>query len=1105
MKNYIKPVRILFYLSLLGFHILSFGQPVNLQFQDPIKDKDFNNKSGLSIAQDSLGFIWIGTNNGLYCNYGNKLVCYKNDPTDSTSIPGNYVKYLYVDNKGKLWITTDIGLCTYNRQFDNFERVSAKSVYPDSYYVEFSAVNQDHNDNLYIAIYGSIYLYHPDTKTLSPFFVQDSLTISNFVFDEDNNLWIAAINDGGLYFYNPSENKTEKFLYDGKNENSLSNNTIRDISLGKGSQLWIGTYGGGVTLLDTKTRKFKRYNASDSYSNFVVCTYLDNQNNFWVCDMSGLKWYDRESDKFHQMETPEAGPDVFKRYPAKIMQDKQGNYWTIYTPGGAGFWIRPKGIHRYNDDTSRFWHTINNNILTIAFDKHDNYWIGNGNDGIDVFDFKNNKHRVYHSNPNNKYSLGKGAVISIYKDNNDKMWIGTNLGGLQYYDEENDRFFTYLNDPNNPNSIANNDIRGIVEDKKGNFWIITHGKGLDYFNPGEQKFYHYTNANSGLSNDWDFQLLLDSDENLWVASAWGVSFLKNGEKKFKVYSWAANDTATVSNASINCLFEDSKKRIWIGTIDGLNRYNPQTNNIVRYHSNFESQNICSIEESRNGNLWISTLVGISEFNPETGKVIHNLNKYDGLPEEIFNTRASIKNNENVLFFGTYGGLVYFNPEELIFNNQIPDVYFTGFYIDNQKITKFGEGQLLPVNIIDNPKIELNYKQSSIGFEFSSTNYINVEKNRFKYRLKGIDADWVETTSGEANYNYLPPGNYSFTIITANNDNVWNTTGTSINIIINKPWWFSWWFISIDIILLVLLIIFILRLRTTKLIREKAELERQVQLRTKDLSETNAQLKIQKEQIEQQSLKIKEDAANLAKINAELSRANATKDKLFSIVAHDLINPFNAILGFSNELSENYHRWDESQRIQFLKYINDSSKKAFDLMQNLLHWARSQNGRIEFKPVYLNVAEIINNAIEEQSTLAQKKNIELINLLKNENLKAFCDGDMIHLILRNLLMNAIKFSNSNSKVIVDAIDNEKDMVQFSVKDFGIGMDPTLSSSIFDIGKMMESTSGTSGEKGVGLGISLCKDFITRHKGEIWVESAPGKGSTFFFTIPENDNL
>jgi signal transduction histidine kinase len=301
--------------------------------------------------------------------------------------------------------------------------------------------------------------------------------------------------------------------------------------------------------------------------------------------------------------------------------------------------------------------------------------------------------------------------------------------------------------------------------------------------------------------------------------------------------------------------------------------------------------------------------------------------------------------------------------------------------------------------------------------------------------------------------------------------------------------------------------------------EKAELEKQVKIRTQSLNDKNLVLEKQKEelnennillvkqkqQIEKQSEELSLVAENLAKINDELSHANETKDKLFSIIAHDLINPFNAILGFSNELTENYSKWEEYQRIKFLEYINESSNKAFDLMQNLLQWARSQNGRIEFDPENMNVSETITNAIKEVSTFAQKKSIQVESKLNDKNLSVSFDKIMINLILRNLLMNAIKFSNNNSKIQIDAILIEKGMVQFSVKDFGVGMDPDYATSIFSIDSKVEASVGTSGEKGVGLGLSLCKDFVTSNGGEIWVESKPGKGSTFFFTIPGENNL
>jgi ligand-binding sensor domain-containing protein/signal transduction histidine kinase len=1083
----------LLWLMMNIIYFTSFGNVLGLQYTNPIIDREFNSKTILSIAQDSTGFIWIGTNDGLFRYDGNKLTSYKSDPTDSTSLPANGIKKLFTDSSGTLWLATNFGLCKYNRCFDNFERISTASVLSDSVYLNLSSITQDNEKSIYFSGNGTIYKFQSDLKTVTLFLELDSVTISDFVFDENNNLWISTLENGGLFFYNPKENKTERFLHDENNRNSLSNNSIRDIVYEGDSKLWIGTYGGGVNLLDTKNRTFKRYTSADYYSNYIVSIYIDQQNNLWICDLNTVKWYDRTTDRFIKYENFQTSENNSKQNPAEIMQDQQGNYWTIYQPGGVGFSFKSQGINFYNDNPSNFFHTINNNTSVVAFDKNGNLWIGSGNDGIDIFDWKNKKQRIYHSDQNNPYSIGEGAVYCIYKDYQDKMWIGTNLGGLQYYDEDNDRFITYVNDPRNPNSISNNDIRGIVEDKVGNFWVVAHGKGVDYFNTSEQKFYNYSSENSNLSNNWTFQVYIDSNENLWVATAHGVSKLKKGNKTFQSYHNDENDINTINNPFVNCIFEDSKKRVWIGTLNGLCRYNPDTDNFTRFRPEFASQNITSIKEGNNGNLWISTLTGISEFNPETGEIIHNLYELDNLPDCILSNRGSAINDVGILFFASRVGVIYFNPDDLHYNNSIPDVYLTGFYLNNQKITKFGGNEIMAANINCIKDIELKHNQNSVGFEFASTNYIYAERNRFKYKLEGIDADWIETTDGKVTYNYLPPGDYIFRVITANNSNVWNLTGSSISITINKPWWLSWWFISVAIVFLLFCTYLVFKYRMAALEDEKNKLEEMVQIRTQKLNENNILLKQQKEQIEQQ-------ANNLTEINKELYLSNSTKDKLFSIIAHDLINPFNAILGFSSELIDNYDLCDENQKIQFLNYINDSSKKAFNLMQNLLHWARSQKDKIEFNPEYLKVSEVFGLVAKEVLYLALKKDVQIVSHLKDEDLMVFFDSDMIKLILRNLLMNAIKFSNPQSEIFINAEKIEQNSILFSVKDKGVGMKAEYASSIFNPAGNISISEGTSGEKGVGLGLELCKEFVTSQKGNIWVESSPGEGSTFFFTIP-----
>ncbi|MDX8339877.1 two-component regulator propeller domain-containing protein [Draconibacterium sp. IB214405] len=1092
--------------------IVSYAEVGDLIYSDPLPDKEFKSKNSTSLVQDQNGFIWIGTNDGLYCFKGNNLSRYFSGGTDSTSLYDNRIEKLFIDDSGMLWIVSVGGVCTYNPCLDNFNRILNGFEVEEGAFRQISGINQDKNGKIYFSAENSIYSLNAEQQIHELVFNNPSMWISDFLFDDKNNMWISS-NNGGLAYFNTIEKTTKSFLNDKNDSNSLSNNSVFDISLEENSKIWIATYGGGINVLDTKTQKIKRFATNGSYSDYVIYTYLDHQKNIWVCDLSGVRRYDKKSDSFIAVPGFDSAGELIEEHPSQIFQDRQGNYWTVNSPGGVGLRYNSKGITIYDENPSKFWHTINNNISAIAFDKNGACWIGSGNDGIDMFDFKNSRHRIYQSDPDNATSVGQGAVCCLYSDSQNRMWVGTNLGGLQCYDPVNDNFITYLNDPQDSFSISNNDIRGIQEDTDGNFWIVTHGKGIDYFNYKEQKFYNYDLLKNGLSNNWPFQILLDSDENLWVGTPSGVNVLKKGETKFTTYYHVATNPNTTPSDYINCIFEDSQKRIWIGTFSGLCRYNPESNDFIRVDPGFPGQNICSVEEDQNGNLWVCSVAGITGFNPENEQIITILDEADGLPAGMFKPGSSAINTDNVLFFGGDEGITSFNPEELVMNDDVPDVYICGIYVQNKKVERFGENQIMVQSPLCTDKIELNHKMNSIDFEFTSPNFINPTKNKFKYKLEGLDSEWIETEHSHVTYNYLPDGKYVFRVTAANNDGVWNNDGASITVVVNPPWWFTWWFLTILGLLLVLLVVIILRYRLAKLKAEKYKLEGLILDRTKVLNdknrilekqkeklhEKNDLLKQQKRHIEKQSAKIAEVAENLSQINTELTTANATKDKLFSIIAHDLISPFNAILGFSEVLTEEYKTMDDKNRMELIHHVHNSSRNAFDLLHNLLHWARSQDKKIEFEPENINVADIISNATTEVASLALNKKISIESQLKNNDLLIFFDKNMIKLILRNLLMNAIKFSNPDSRIYINAEHTSADMVLFSVQDFGIGMDAETAVAIFGEEGNLNLAKGTSGEKGVGLGLSLCKEFVTSHGGEIWVESKLGEGSTFFFTI------
>ncbi|NJO67959.1 MAG: HAMP domain-containing histidine kinase [Bacteroidetes bacterium] len=246
--------------------------------------------------------------------------------------------------------------------------------------------------------------------------------------------------------------------------------------------------------------------------------------------------------------------------------------------------------------------------------------------------------------------------------------------------------------------------------------------------------------------------------------------------------------------------------------------------------------------------------------------------------------------------------------------------------------------------------------------------------------------------------------------------------------------------------------------------------------------------------------VNERTSELERTNFELKEINATKDKLFSIITHDLRGPFTSLMGYSDLAIENIETFDKEKFEKILFHINSAARSAYTLLENLLIWARSKNGQLLFYPRELPLSEVVDGIIENLNSLAHIKNIRIINLC-DKNIVAYGDENMFNAIIRNLLTNAIKFCNKNGKIEISAIHNQK-FVEVRVKDNGIGMSEEIKNNLFLNNKGVTLT-GTAHEKGTGLGLLICSEFVEKHNGRIWAESDMGNGSCFYFTLPNKE--
>jgi len=369
---------------------------------------------------------------------------------------------------------------------------------------------------------------------------------------------------------------------------------------------------------------------------------------------------------------------------------------------------------------------------------------------------------------------------------------------------------------------------------------------------------------------------------------------------------------------------------------------------------------------------------------------------------------------------------------------------------------------------------LDYNNNIFTIEFAALDYTNPQENSFQYKIEGLDENWVNYgTRHSITVTNLEPGNYVFRVRGTNSDKLLNEKSVAINIKVKPPFWRTKAFLFIMLVFTILAVTsiysFLVKLKTNKILEEKNH----------ELEDANSQL------IEsQQNLKV----------------LNNTKDKFFSIIAHDLRNPFNPLLSLTELLHEDYDTFDEKERREFIEDIRNGAKRLYDLLENLLQWSLSQTKQIKFSRIKLEVNDLVNKNIDLLKINSDKKNIDIINEIKNDTF-ILADENMINSIVRNLLNNAIKFSSDKSKIIISNEDLGTSY-QFAVKDEGVGIKPEYINNIFDPG-FSKTKINISKEKGSGLGLILCKEFVEKNSGDIWVESEQGKGSVFYFTAQKAD--
>lgn len=901
--------------------------------------------------------------------------------------------------------------------------------------------------------------------------------------DSEGNVWAGSTK--GLVVLDMATKTFRTFSHQPGDSESLSDNNITALYQDKKGDMWIGTPG-GLDQLKVGERGFIHYNhdyrSDASLSNHFVRAVL--------ADKSGNLWIATEGGGLNRLSRNREGRMVSESYSASrnglnhnivlsLMIDQSDNLWIGTLSGINKTDLKKQKFKLYRRSDSPYSVDLAGNVIASVYkDEHNVLWIGNWGQGLNLYNRETGTVEHYSSAMSGIHYIPDDYVHCIFEDDQQTIWIGTR-DGLLVFDKTGRSFSRPGIRLKNSRFPGFSDLRinMMIQDRHRAFWIATNDGIYRVSRDGSEveHFYAGAGADHSISANLVYALLEDKDGDIWVGTINGLDVIEGGNAAISHFRKQEGTPNSLSDNFITALCEDMEGNIWIGTNSYVNQYSKKKKTFKYYsgEQGFPSNLVYSILEDRKHCLWFATGNGLCCLVPGSEKFI-SYTVEDGLQSPEFNLRAAFQSREGELFFGGMNGLNSFFPDSLNTNPHIPMIEITSVYVMSKGVREV-------INPGMNSQIDLQYNKNTFTVEFAAMEFTNPSKNEYAYRLEGADDNWIEI--GKRNFvafTNLPPGEYTMRVKGCNNDGRWNETGVSLRIVIHPPWWKSNLAYVAYLLLLVFLIFLYVKMRERHLVRERNILEEKIRLRT--------QL-------------IEKQKAEILNKNAELKDLNASKDRFFSIIAHDLRNPFNTIIGLTDVLLITLNNIDPLKLQRTLESIRTSSQQAYELLENLLLWARSQTETISFRPEQIDLQALVEESTALVAVQASRKNIAITTDYRQCR-QITGDVNMIYTILRNLLTNALKYTHRNGEIHV-RIEEEKNFCILSIKDTGIGIPAEKIKSVFSI-DTVHKTKGTDQEPGTGLGLILCNELIKKHGGRIEVESEAGKGSLFRVFIPLSAN-
>jgi serine phosphatase RsbU (regulator of sigma subunit)/ligand-binding sensor domain-containing protein len=729
-------------------------------------------KQGLSqadvncILQDSKGFIWFGTQDGLnrYDGYGFRV--FKHDPGDPNSLDESWIVSIGETPDGTLWIGT-VGnprsLNRFDRLTETFSRVSLDSATLKG--ERISAVRPSYEDSF-------------------------------------GEIWSGTLGNG-LTRRNPRTGGIITYRHDPANPSSIADDRVYSVVGDHMGEIWLGTHE-GLDRFDRNSGTFIHYvhdekNQGSLSDSWVWPILEDRRRVLWVGTVrGGLNRFDRASERFVRFRHEESDPK-------SLSNDR---LYSLYQDGSGLIWVgtAEHGVDRFNPELGAFSHyvhspsnpasLINNDVVSAFVTRSGIPWIGTRG-GLERLNRSTETFTHFTHDVRDPHSITDNTVECMAEDRSGFLWIGTFAGGLDRFDPHSGQFTHFRHDPSNPKSLSDNRVYALCDERSGVLWAGTYGGGLNSFDRASGAFRCYAHNDSipgSLGAPGVFALCEDHEGVLWVGTfGGGMDRFDRESGTFTHFRHLEADPGSLSDDVVACIHEDRAGTLWVGTAGGLNRLDRATRKFKRYTQKEGLPNdvIFGILEDDRGNLWMSTNRGLSQFDPRR-EIFRNYDDNDGLQGNEFNQGAyGIDPRTGEMYFGGGNGFNLFQPDSVRGNPYVPPVVFSSFTRYNNDDKEGKPIEELGINA--KPEIVLSYKDNVAIFEFAALNYYNTFKNQYAYRLEGYNDNWIQLgTDHRATFTNLDGGRYTLRVRGSNNDGVWNDDGASLRLTVMPPWWRTKW-------------------------------------------------------------------------------------------------------------------------------------------------------------------------------------------------------------------------------------------------------------------------------------------------------------------------